>query len=85
MDTRESTETIEFRRPFALRSARGTQPAGRYIVQLEERTIDGLSFPAWMCAHMTIMHDTANGLRQALPITPGELAELRCADGQGAP
>jgi hypothetical protein len=85
MDTRESSETIAFHRPFALRSARGAQPAGRYIVQLEERTLDGLSFQAWMCAHMTIMHDTANGPRQALPITPGELAELRRADGQGAP
>jgi hypothetical protein len=85
METRESTQTIAFRRPFALRSARGAQPAGRYIVQLEERTLDGLSFQAWMCAHMTIMHDTAGGLRQALPITPGELAALRCADGQGAP
>lgn len=85
MDTRASTETIEFRRPFALRSATVTQPAGRYIVHLEERTLDGLSFQAWMCAHMTIMHDNAGGLRQALPITPGELAALRCADGQGAP
>jgi hypothetical protein len=80
MDTRDSTEIIEFRRPFALRSGTGLQPAGRYIVHLEEETLEGLTFQAWMCSHMTITRDDGAGLRQALPVTPTELNALRSAD-----
>ncbi len=82
MDTRASTETVRFRRPFALRSSPGLQPAGRYIVHLEEETLDGLSFQAWMCSYMTMTRDDGAGLRQALPLTPTELNALRTADGQ---
>jgi hypothetical protein len=84
MDTRASTETIAFRHPFLLRAADGPQPAGRYVVQLEEETLDGLSFQAWRCTAMTISRE-AGGLRQALPLTPTELAALRAADSRAAP
>ncbi len=85
MDTRASSETIEFRRPFALHAAKGVQPAGRYTMHLEEQTLDGLSFQAWRCTHMTLTPDRSAGLRQALPTTPTELAALRSADGQDTP
>jgi hypothetical protein len=86
MDTRASTETIEFRHPFLLRAGDGPQPAGRYIVHLEEETIDGLSFQAWRCKTMTISRDgEAPGLRQALPLTPAELAVLRASGSRVAP
>lgn len=84
MDTRESSETIDFRRPFALRAGNGLQPAGRYIAHLEEQTIDGLSFQAWRCSHMTLTRADDSGERQALPITPTELLALRAADAQAA-
>ncbi|WP_198370957.1 hypothetical protein [Roseomonas rosulenta] len=84
MDTRESSEIVEFRHPFILRAGNGPQPAGRYIVHLEEETLDGLSFQAWRCKTMTISREGGGGVRQALPLTPTELAALRAADGQAA-
>lgn len=86
MDTRASTETIAFRHPFMVRGGDGPQPAGRYVVHLEEETIDGLSFQAWRCKAMTISRDgDGPGLRQALPLTPAELAALRAADSRVVP
>jgi hypothetical protein len=84
MDTRESSETIAFRRPFALRAAEGRQPAGRYVIHREEETIDGLSFQAWRCTHMTITRERG-ALRQAWPLSPAELAALRAADAAAVP
>ena len=46
--------------------------------------LDGLSFQAWRCTAMTISRE-AGGLRQALPLTPTELAALRAADSRAAP
>jgi len=85
MDTRDSSETIVFRHPFVLRAGHGAQAAGRYVVHLEEEALDGLSFQAWRCKSMTISRDGGGGgVREALPLTPAELAALRAADGQGA-
>ena len=85
METRDSTRTIVFRHPFALRSGTGVQPAGRYILNLEEEALDGPSFQAWQCVAMTLTRESASGLRQALPLSPAELAALRDADESGAP
>jgi hypothetical protein len=82
MDARASAETIDIPHPFRLLAADGQQPAGRHVVHREEETLDGLSFEAWRCTSLTISRD-GGGLRQALPITPAELALLRAADGRG--
>ena len=84
MESRTTTEVVEFQRPFRLSSSTGPMPAGRYRVDTEEEMLAGISFPAWRRTSMTIMrHDLASGhLRQSLSITPAELAAALVADGK---
>lgn len=83
MESRVTTEVVEFHRPFLLSSRSGPLPAGRYRVDTEEEMLGGLSFPAWRRTSMTIArHGLASGrLVQAIAITPGELAAALASDG----
>jgi len=83
MESRTTTELVEFQHPFLLSTRSGPLPAGRYRVEIEEEMLDGLSFPAWRRTSMTIArHGLPSGrLVQALSITPLELATALAADG----
>jgi len=87
MDVRTTTETIEFRGPFRLKSQPGLMPAGRYTVQVEEEMIDGISFSAWRRSCMTITRQglPAGRLLQSWPVLPAELEAALAADGKAAP
>lgn len=87
MESRVTTELVEFHHPFRLSGRSGPLPAGCYRVDTEEEMLDGLSFPAWRRTSMTIArHGLASGrLVQALAITPAELAEILAADGAERP
>lgn len=84
MESRITTEVVEFRRPFRLSSRSGPLPAGHYRVETEEEMLTGISFPAWRRTSMTIArHGLASGrLVQALVITPAELAAALATDGR---
>ena len=47
MTTRTKTHTVTFRRPFALDEIERDLPAGPYLIETEEETLDGVSFLAW--------------------------------------
>lgn len=87
METRITTELVEFHRPFLLSHRSGPLPPGCYRVDTEEEMLDGLSFPAWRRTGMTITrHGLALGrLTQAHSITPAELATALTADGELQP
>ena len=57
MESRMTSETVEFHRPFRLQSQSGLMPAGRYTVQMEEEMVDGLSFAVWRRSNTTICID----------------------------
>ncbi len=82
MESRTTTELVDFRHPFRISPRSGALPAGRYRVETEEEMLDGLSFPAWRRTSMTIARHGASAGRlvQCLAITPAELAAARAAD-----
>lgn len=87
MDSRTTTELVEFRHPFVVSSRSGVMPAGRYRIETEEEMLDGISFPAWRRTNMTIArHGLSSGrLIQALSITPAELVAALTADRRVTP
>jgi hypothetical protein len=87
MESRMTTEVVEFLHPFRVSSRSSPLPAGRYRVDTEEEMLSGLSFPAWRRTGMTIARQgLASGrLVQALPITPADLAAALAADTRPAP
>jgi len=81
MDTRRTTELIELRRPFVVKSRRGTLPSGHYVIEVHEERLEGLSYPPWRRSGMTIGLAGAEA-REKLSLTPGELADLLSADAE---
>ena len=47
MTERTRSKTVTFQHPFRLSGADDLQPAGRYVVESDYETIEGLSFPAF--------------------------------------
>ncbi len=82
MPTRTHTSTLVFRRPFAMKSTGGLQPAGTYTVETEEELLEGLSFPAYRRVSTTITRQAngAGALVQVLAIDPRELEKAQAAD-----
>lgn len=72
MNTRTDRRTVTFTQPFELDGIDGRQPAGTYLVDTDEETIDGLSFIAWRRL-ATMIHITRNGTTQVFRIDPVEL------------
>lgn len=87
MESRSTTELVEFRSPFLISARPNPLPAGRYRVHIEEEMLDGLSFPAWRRTSMTIAQQgpSSGRLLQAYSITPTELAVVLAADGAVRP
>lgn len=83
MESRSTTELVEFRYSFLISARPRPLPADCYRVHIEEEMLDGLSFPAWRRTSMKItQHGPSSGrLLQAYSITPIELEMLRAADG----
>jgi hypothetical protein len=72
MTSRTIDRIVTFQRSFTLSNADGPYPAGDYLVQTDEETIDQLSFPAWRRVATTI-HVRRGGATQVLTIAPQEL------------
>jgi hypothetical protein len=86
MATRTETRTTTFSRPFQLVGLDGLQAPGAYLVEIDEETIDELSFVAWRRT-ATMIHIRRNGTTQVFPVDAAELDAClrRDADAAGAP
>lgn len=83
MSTRTTVTTVTFHRPFTLAALEGAQPAGTYRLVTEEEQVPGLSFTAFRRIE-TLLYLPADpvpgGTRQAVNVSPDELAEILAAD-----
>ena len=76
MSTRTKQETVTFRHPFTISGVDGVQPAGSYIVQIEEEVLDGLSFLAYRRVGTSMLlplHPGSTNSIQSVFIQPREL------------
>ncbi len=82
MLTRTQRSTLVFSRPFRVDGEARLQPAGTYLVETEEELLEGLSFPAYRRAGVTITRQpaVAGALVQALGVDPADLARAHAAD-----
>lgn len=72
MTTRTSRRTVSFSKPFHLNGLDGLQPAGEYLVDTDEETIDELTFIAWRRV-ATMIHIRRHGTTQVFRVDPVEL------------
>ncbi len=70
---RTTRETVTFDQPFSLEGIDGVQPAGTYVVDVDEELIEGLSFLAYRRVATTIylpMASGGSGSVQAVRVDP---------------
>lgn len=79
MTIRTRRRHVRFVRPFALKSAGRTIPAGTYEVVTDEELIEGLSFPVYRRIATFILAPGAGGLENKVEMLPAEPAELEIA------
>lgn len=86
MATRTDRRTVTISQSFRLDGIDGELPPGRYEVDTDEETIDGLSFISWRRT-ATMIHVRRSGTTQVFRIDPADLDEclLRETDAAGAP
>ena len=76
MTVRTQRSTVVFRQPFNLSNIEGTQPAGEYLVETDEESIEGLSRVAFRRLS-TYLHLPSTGLsalsREVLSVNQVEL------------
>ncbi|MFC7053319.1 hypothetical protein ACFQI3_11530 [Hansschlegelia quercus] len=79
MPDRTTETTVMFRRPFSLAGINGAQPAGTYLLVIDEEEIPGISFLAYRRTATTI-HTPAIAVRSGLHKTHlVERADLEAA------
>jgi hypothetical protein len=86
MTGRTVVAPVRFRRPFALRTAGGTLPAGEYQVQTSEELILGVSFAAYRRVSTTLFlpaGSTAATAREFATVDAAEFDEAKRRDGLG--
>ena len=83
MTTRTTQRFVTFKQPFALDVIEGLIPAGVYLIETDEESIDAASRLAWRKVATTI-HVHANGAVQAVPITSAQLDALLSRDEPAA-
>jgi hypothetical protein len=54
MMNRATARIVTFRHPFTIEGLDGWQPAGSYVIEMEEELLQALSFPAWRRLHTAI-------------------------------
>jgi hypothetical protein len=73
---RTTRETVTFDHPFSLMAVDDVQPAGTYMIDIDEELIEGLSFLAYRRIATTIylpLHQGSHGSVQAVRVDPREL------------
>lgn len=79
METRTTSRTVEFHRPFVLKSLDGEQPAGIYVVSSVEELLDTFTVTAWKRIATTIRLSQDNAIEYAT-IDPVELDDALAND-----
>jgi hypothetical protein len=80
MQTRRTKRTVTFNRPFILDGFDAPQPAGAYMVEIEEEVLGTMTFSAYR--HMsTTIELRQPGCREYFPVDPQELDEALARDG----
>jgi hypothetical protein len=79
-DTRVTSTTVTFVRPFILDGFDELQRAGSYVVDTEQELIDSPSVTAWKRIS-TVMQLNRHGATEYLPINPDQLSEALSRDG----
>ncbi len=79
MTTRTTSRSVTFRRPFIMGGFDAIQAAGTYVIDVEEETIEGLSFPAFRRLS-TQMRIYTLGTTEHRFINPVELDEALLRD-----
>jgi hypothetical protein len=80
---RMTTRPVTFRHPFTIMGIDGWQPAGLYIIEMEDELLQGVSFPVWRRVHTAIrlpQHPGASIMEQVAVIDSGELDAALVAD-----
>jgi hypothetical protein len=80
---RTTTRSVTFRHPFTITGIDGWQPAGAYIIEMEDELLQGISFPAWRRVHTAIrlpQHPGASKAEQVAVIGSGELDAALAGD-----
>jgi hypothetical protein len=74
---RTTRETVTFDHPFSLMAVDDVQPAGTYMIDIDEELIEGLSFLAYRRIATTIylpLHQGSHGsVQAAVRVDPREL------------
>ena len=85
MTIRTTTTTVTFRRPFLLKGAERTAPAGDYRVVTDEETLEGLSFIAYRRVMTAIFLPAPGGGSEMLIVDPDDLADAQARDSEASP
>jgi len=82
---RTTREIVTFDHPFSLYAADGLQPAGTYMVEIDEDLIEGVSFLAYRriatTIYLPVLYGGA-GSAQAVRVDPRELDAARWGAGR---
>lgn len=74
MDDRTTQTTVTFKLPFMLAELGELQPAGDYVVETQEKLLQGISFPAYQRVQTQIHLHPRPGVMQKLVVDPKKLA-----------
>ena len=83
MTKRAKQEMATFSHPFTISGVDGVQPAGSYVVQIEEEALEGLSFVAYRRLETSILvplHSGSSGSVQSIPIQTRDLEDALAHD-----
>ena len=80
METRITSKSVTFRRPFTLAGLDGMQPPGTYTVRTDEEMLDTVSFIGWRQTATTLVLHRDGGVEYAV-IDPQELRDALVRDG----
>jgi hypothetical protein len=79
MTIRTKSRSVTFRRPFILGGFEAVQPAGTYVIDVDEEQIENISFPAFRRVS-TQMQIPGLGTIEHRAIDPAELDEALIRD-----
>jgi len=85
MPERTTHSSVTFLYPFSLVGLDGVQPAGTYMIETVEETLDNLSFVAYRRVSTTIVLPavgTATRQRQVVTIDPRDLEAAQKRDAE---
>ena len=88
MSTRTKQETVTFGHPFTISGVDGVQPAGSYVVQIDEEAVDSLSLLAYRRVRTSMLlplHPGSTSSLQSILIEPRELEKSLAQDRATCP